>query len=43
MLFEIPKNTGYADNNTPYTCSSNIGEVFGNLQGELEQLFSGSL
>ena len=42
MVFEIPKNidfVGYADNNTPYACSSNIEEVLENLQGALEQLF----
>ena len=30
---------GYADNSTPYTCSSNIEEVLENLQGALERLF----
>ena len=30
---------GYADDNTPYTYSSNIGEVLEDLQGALEQLF----
>ena len=42
MFFEMPKNIdfpGYADDNTPYTCSSNIEEVIENLQGALEQLF----
>ena len=42
MFFETPKNidfAGYADDNTPYTCSSNIEEVLENLQGALEQLF----
>ena len=42
MFFETPKNidfAGYADDNTPYTCSSNIDEVLENLQGALEQLF----
>ena len=42
MFFETPKNidfAGYADDNTPYTCSSNIDEVLENLQGTLEQLF----
>ena len=36
MFFETPKNidfAGYADDNTPYTCSSNIEEVLENLQG----------
>ena len=32
MFFETPKY-GYADDNTPYTCSSNIEEVLENLQG----------
>ena len=39
---EMPKNinfAGYADNNTPYICSSNIEEVLENLQRALEQLF----
>ena len=42
MFFETPKNinfAGYADDNTLYTCSSNIEEVLENLQGALEQLF----
>ena len=42
MFFEAPKNidfAGYADNNTPYTCSSNIDQMLENLQGALEQLF----
>ena len=42
MIFETPKNidfAGYADHNTPYTCSSNIEEVLEDLQGALEQLF----
>ena len=42
IFFKTPKHvdfTGYADDNTPYTCSSNIGEVLQNLQGALEQLF----
>ena len=42
MFFETPKSidfTGYADDSTPYTCSSNIEEVLENLQGALEQLF----
>ena len=30
---------GYADNNTPYICSSNLEEVLENLQRALEQLF----
>ena len=41
MLFEMPKIidfTGYADDITPYTCSSNI-EVLEILQLALEQLF----
>ena len=42
MFFEMSKNiefAGYADENTPYTCSSNKEEVLENLQGALEQLF----
>ena len=42
MFFETQKNidfAGYADDNTPYTYSSNIEEVIENLQGALEQLF----
>ena len=42
MFFETQKNidiAGYADDNTPYTYSSNIEEVLENLQGALEQLF----
>ena len=42
MFFETPKNldfAGYAKDNTPYTCSSNIEEVLENFQGALEQLF----
>ena len=42
MFFETPKNldfAGYAENSTPYTCSSNIEQVLENLQGALEQLF----
>ena len=42
MFFETPKTIDfakYADDNTPYTCSSNIEEVLENLQGVLEQLF----
>ena len=42
MFFETPKNidlAGYADDNTPYTYSSNIEKVLENLQGALEQLF----
>ena len=42
MLFETPKNidfAGNADDNTPYTCSSNIEEALESLQGALEQLF----
>ena len=35
-------SAGYADHNTPYSCSSNIEEVLKNLQGVLEQLFNGS-
>ena len=42
MFLETPKDidfAGYADDNTPYTCSSNIEKVLENLQGALEQLF----
>ena len=42
MFFETPKNidfAGYADDNTSYTCSSNIEEVLENPQGTSEQLF----
>ena len=30
---------GHADDNTPYTYSSNIENVLGNLQGALEKMF----
>ena len=39
MFFETQKNidfTGYADDSTPYTYSSNKEEVLENLQGTLE-------
>ena len=39
MFFKTPKNidfAGYADDNTPYTSSSNIDEVLENLQGALK-------
>ena len=42
MFCETSKNivyAGYADDNTPYTCSSNIEVVLKNLQWALEQLF----
>ena len=42
IFFETPTNvdfTGYTDDNTPYTCSSNIENVLVNLQGELEKMF----
>ena len=42
MFFETPKSidfAGYADDNTPNTCSSNIEEELENLQGALKQLF----
>ena len=42
MFFKTPKNidfAGYADDNTPYTCSSNREEVLEELQRALEQLF----
>ena len=40
-LFETPANIGfgYADNNSPYTYSSNIENVLDNLQGTLEKMF----
>ena len=42
MFFETPLNidfTGYADDNTPYTYSSNIKNVLENLPGVLEKMF----
>ena len=42
MFLETPKNidfAGYTDDNTPYTCSSNIEEVLEILQGALDHLF----
>ena len=42
MFLETPKDidfAGYAEDNTPYTCPSNIEKVLENLQGALEQLF----
>ena len=42
MFFETPKSiesAGYADDNSPYICSSNIEKVLENLQVALEQLF----
>ena len=42
MFFETPANidfAGYADDNTPYTYSSNIKNVLDNLQGALEKMF----
>ena len=42
MFFEMPKNTDFAwyiDDNTPYTCSSNIEEVLENFQEAIKQLF----
>ena len=41
-FFETPANidfAGYADDNTPYTYSSNIKNVLDNLQGVLEKMF----
>ena len=41
-FFETPANidfAGYADDNTPYTYSSNIKNVLDNLQGALEKMF----
>ena len=43
MFFETPENidfAGYADDNTPYTCSSKIEYALANLQGASENLFS---
>ena len=42
MFLETPGNidiAGYADDNTPYTYSSNIVNVLDNLQGVLEKMF----
>ena len=42
MFFETPANidfTGYADDNTPYTYSSNIKSLLENLPGVLEKMF----
>ena len=42
IFFETPKDidcAGYADDNTSYTCSSNIKEVLEELQRALDQLF----
>ena len=42
MFFEMPINNdfaGYADDNTLYTCYSNIENVLDNLQGVLEKMF----
>ena len=42
MFFETPANidfAGYADDNTPYTYSSNIKNGLDNLQGALEKMF----
>ena len=42
MFFEIPANidfAGYADDNTPYTYSSDIENVLDNLQEVLEKMF----
>ena len=42
MFFGTPANidfTRYADDNTPYTYSSNIEIVLDNLQGALEKMF----
>ena len=44
MFFETLANidsAGYADDNNPYTYSSNIKNVLGNLQGALEKMFHG--
>lgn len=42
MFFEAQSNiafAGYADDNTPYTYSSNLQTVLNNLQYKIEQLF----
>ena len=42
MFFETPANidlAGYADDNTPYTFSSDIKNVLDILQGALEKMF----
>ena len=42
MSFETPANidfAGYANDNTPYTYSSNIKNVLDNLQEALEKMF----
>ena len=42
MFFEAPPNidfAGHADDNTPYTYSSNIENVLDNLKGALERMF----
>ena len=42
IFFETPANIDiaeYADDNTPYTYSSNIKNVLDNLQGALEKIF----
>ena len=44
MIFETPANiefAGYADDNTPYTYSSNIKNVLDNLQEALKECFIG--
>ena len=41
-FYETPANTDfawYADDNTPYKCSSNIENVLDNLQGALKKMF----
>ena len=42
MFYETPANidfAGYADDNTPYTYSSNVENVLDNLQGAFEKMF----
>ena len=42
MFFETPANidfAGYADDNVPYTYSSNIKNLLDNLQGAFENMF----
>ena len=43
MFFETPRHidfAGYADDNTPYRCSSNIEEVLKNLEGGITATLS---
>ena len=43
MFFETSKNidfAGYTDDNTPYTCFSNIEELLENLEGGIRATLS---